>query len=55
MIQPGSHIDKAVKTSKWQAMQEKEERIAIGEVIMQKVIEAKHLEATCSKCIVLGR
>ena len=43
VIQPGSHIDKAVKKEKWKAMQESEERIAIGEDIMQKVVEAKYL------------
>jgi ribonuclease HI len=43
VIQPGSHIDKAVKKEKWKAMQEREERIAIGEDIMQKVVEAKYL------------
>ena len=29
-IQSGSHIDKEIKKTKWKAMQEAEERIAVG-------------------------
>jgi S-adenosylmethionine:tRNA-ribosyltransferase-isomerase (queuine synthetase) len=43
VIQIGSHIDRAVTKENWKEMQEREERVAIGEDVMQKVVEAKYL------------